>query len=113
MHGRGTRALPLISVAAGSSRDAGAISVLLEAGADPHAREAFYQYTPLHHAARSGTAGVASALLNAGADPNAWATGFNIDWGWAWTPLHLAARSNPDPDVGQGPAGGGRRLQCP
>ncbi|MYI06752.1 MAG: hypothetical protein F4059_05405, partial [Gemmatimonadetes bacterium] len=99
VHGRGTRAMPLISVAVGSSRDAGAISVLLEAGADPHARDAFYQYTPLHHAAQSGTAGVASALLNAGADPNAWATGFHIDWGWGWTPLHLAARSNTDPDV--------------
>ena len=99
MHGRGRLAVPLISVAAGSSRDPGAISVLLEAGADPHARDAFYQYTPLHHAARSGHPGVAVALLEAGADPNAWATGFNIDWGWGWTPLHLAARSNPDPDV--------------
>lgn len=99
MHGRGRLAVPLISVAAGSSRDPGAISVLLEAGADPHARDAFYQYTPLHHAARSGHPGVAVALLEAGADPNAWATGFNIDWGWGWTPLHLAARSNPDHGV--------------
>ena len=63
------------------------------------ARDDRYLYTPLHHAARSGTADVVRTLLEAGADPNAWATGFNVDWGWGWTPLHLAARSNPDPGV--------------
>ena len=99
VHGRGSRATTLISVAAGSSRDPEAISVLLEAGADLHVRDPFFQYTPLHHAARTGVADVARALLEAGADPDAWATGFNIDWGWGWTPLHLAAWSNPDPDV--------------
>ena len=27
------------------------------------------------------------------------ASGFDVDWGWDWTPLHLAAESNPDPEV--------------
>ncbi len=39
------------------------------------------------------------ALLEAGADANAWATGFATDYGWSWTPLHLAAAHNPDPEV--------------
>lgn len=113
VHGRGSLAVPLISLAAGWTRDPGTISVLLEAGADLDARDPFFQYAPLHHAARSGTAAVVSALLEAGADPNAWATGFNIDWGWGWTPLHLAARSNPDPEVVRALAEAGADLQAP
>ena len=85
--------------AAGSTRDPAVMSVLLEAGADLHARDDSDGFTALHHAARSGTAGVVRALLQAGADANIWTTGFDIDWGWGWTSLHLAARSNPDPEV--------------
>ena len=43
--------------------------------------------------------GAVRALLDADADPNAWATGFNVDFGWSWTPLLLASASNPDPEV--------------
>jgi len=42
---------------------------------------------------------VVRARLEAGADVEAWARGRNADAGWGWTPLHLAARSNPDPEV--------------
>ena len=85
--------------AAGAARDPEVISVLLAAGADVHRRDEFYGYTPLHLAAERGTAAAVRALLQAGAEADAWATGFATDWGWSWTPLHLAARSNPDPDV--------------
>ena len=59
----------------------------LEAGADVQAKDED-GYGPLHHAARSGTAAVVAALLEAGAEVNAWATGFGVDWGWDYTPLH-------------------------
>ncbi|MDE2794040.1 MAG: ankyrin repeat domain-containing protein [Gemmatimonadota bacterium] len=95
---RYSAAEPLIH-AAGSTRDPAVISMLLEAGADPHAREDNEHYTALHRAAENGTAEVVRTLLAAGADPNEWAMGFAIDWGWGWTPLQLAARSNPDPDA--------------
>ena len=90
--------LPL-NAAAAHTRDPGVVPLLLEAGADVHARAFFLDLTALHRAAESGTADAVRALLEAGADPNAWATGFSADWGWGWTPLHLAARSNPDPEV--------------
>ena len=89
---------PLVH-AAGSTRDPVVISVLLEAGADLRARDNSRHQTALHQAAENGTAEVVRTLLEAGADPNKWAMGFHIDWGWGWTPLHLAARSNPDPDA--------------
>lgn len=102
---------PLIH-AAGSTRDPAAISVLLEAGADLHVREGSQHYAALHNAAENGTAEVVRALLEAGADPNTWAMGFAIDWGWAWTPLHLAARSNPDPDAARALVEAGAALDA-
>ena len=47
-----------------------AITTLLEAGADPNARDK-YDYAPLHWAAIDGHAKVVEALLKAGADPMA------------------------------------------
>ena len=111
--GRGTRAASPLSVASASTRNADVIRVLLQAGADVAARDDFYGYTPLHNAARTGTAEVVRALLEAGADPDAWATGFSVDWGWGWTPLHLAARSNPDPEVVRVLVEGGADLDVP
>ncbi len=99
--------------AAASTRDPAVIFALLEAGADVHARDGAYARTALHHAALSGDARVVRALLEAGADPNAWATGFSVDWGWSWTPLHLAARHNPDPDVVRALVEGGADLGAP
>ena len=97
--GRYSRVAVPLAKAAEWTRDPAVISVLLEAGADPHARDDFWQYTPLHHAARQGTEEMVRALLEAGADADAWATGYNVDFGWNWTPLHLAAANNPDPGV--------------
>ena len=91
------------------------VAALLETGADINAG-AGIEGTPLLHAlsstywgrygrwetsdaAENGTLEVVRTLLEAGADPKRWAMGFHIDWGWGWTPLHLAARSNPDPDA--------------
>ena len=98
--------------AAASARNPAVIPLLLEAGADLHAKDERYGYTALHQAARSGTAAVVRALLQAGADVDAWATGFSVDWGWGWTPLHLAARSNPDPGVVTALAEAGADLQA-
>ncbi len=95
---RFSRPQPLLQAAA-HAPDPAVIHILLQAGADMQARSRRLSYTALHHAAESGTARAARALLEAGADPNAWVTGFSVDWGWGWTPLHLAARSNPDPEV--------------
>lgn len=81
------------------TRDPTVVSILLDAGAELHAGNDYRAFTPLHHAARNGTAGVVRTLLAAGADVNAWATGYSTDYGWNWTPLHLAAQSNPDPEV--------------
>ncbi|MDE2874584.1 MAG: ankyrin repeat domain-containing protein [Gemmatimonadota bacterium] len=89
---------PLLRAAA-STRDPAVIPVLLRAGADLNARDDRFGFSALHYAAESGTEVLTRTLLEAGADPNAWAMGYNVDWGWGWTPLHLAARSNPDPDV--------------
>ena len=49
-----------------------AIKVLLDAGADPNAREkALLLMTPLHWAALKGDAAAIRTLLDASADPNA------------------------------------------
>ena len=97
--GRYSRVAVPLAKAAEWTRDPAVISVLLEAGADVHARDDFWQYIPLHHAARTGTEEMVRALLEGGADADAWATGYNTDFGWNWTPLHLAAANNPDPGV--------------
>jgi len=109
----GPQATALLFTAAASTPDPAVVSMLLEAGADVHARDEFRQYTPLHQAARSGTPQVVRALLEAGADVDAWAKGFNVDWGWGWTPLHLAARSNPDPEVVSALVEAAADLQAP
>lgn len=88
------------------------VRALLAAGADVDARDDRGR-TPLHHAAKSGMPQVARALLEAGADVDAWAKGYAIDWGWGWTPLHLAARSNPDPEVVSVLAEAGADLHAP
>jgi ankyrin repeat protein len=59
---------PLHSAAAG--RHAGVLDVLLEAGADPNARQSG-GWTPLHAAARNGDVASVRLLLAAGADPAA------------------------------------------
>lgn len=102
------------------SRERGALAAraLLEAGADPSARDARGR-GPLHAAAREGHAAVLRELLAAGADPDAaddegrTALHAAAEWGWGgvlaalleagasvdpvdswgWTPLMLAAES--------------------
>ena len=48
-----------------------AVRVLLEAGADVHARASYLDRTPLHWAATGGHVEMARLLLEAGADVNA------------------------------------------
>ena len=64
--------------------DVAAVALLLEAGADPNARDVS-GWTPLHKAAGfNANPAVVGALLDAGADVHA----RDAD---GWTPLHLAA----------------------
>lgn len=107
-----SQATALLFTAAASTPDPAVVSMLLAAGADVHARDRG-EYTPLHKAALSGTPKVVRALLAAGADVDAWAEGFNVDWGWGYTPLHLAAKSNPHPEVVSALVEAGADLQAP
>ena len=98
---RGVNARPRstpLHLAVRATRDAALVSLLLEAGADVHARND-NGYTALHHAARYGTPEMVRALLRGGAAVDARALGFSIHYGWDWTPLHLAVVHNPDPEV--------------
>ena len=61
------------------------LSVILDAGFDPNAKDDD-GWTPLHHAAYNDNAIVSSVLLDAGAQPNARTNG-------GWTPLYMAALS--------------------
>ena len=66
-----------------AARGTGAtVWALLDAGADPKARDA--SWTPLHATAVAGTAEIVCALLDAGAD-------LEGRTGYGWAPLHLAA----------------------
>ena len=91
------RSTPLHHAAA-VTRDPARLSLLVEAGAEVNVRDD-RGYTPLHHAAQYGTPGMVRALLRAGALVDARALGFQIHYGWDWTPLHLAVANNPDPEV--------------
>jgi uncharacterized protein len=74
---------PLIAASAGSH--AAIVAMLLEAGANPNARQR-HGFTPLHSAAQNGDVASVEALLAAGADP----TATNDDGA---TPLALAEAS--------------------
>ena len=78
------------------TRDPAVISVMAGAGADVNARDD-RNYAPLHLTARhNANPAIVSALLEAGAEVNAWATGYHVDEGWDYTPLHEAtANRNP------------------
>ena len=80
-----------LHLAARHSEDPAVINALLNAGADPKARDK-YSATPLHIAAmHNKNPAVLTALLNAGANPNA-------DNRYT-PPLHCAARYNRNPAV--------------
>ena len=87
-----------LHLASEAGRDTAVISLLLGAGAAVQARDS-RNYSPLHKAAEGGTPSVVRALLQAGAEVDARAKGFSVDYGWDWTPLHLAAWQNADPQV--------------
>ena len=88
---------PLHFAAAWAS-DPAVVALLLQAGADVNARDED-NYAPLHRAAQGNdNPDMIRVLLDAGAEVDAWASGFSIDWGWDYTPLHLAV-SNGNPAV--------------
>ncbi len=88
----GLHPLPPLFIAAGATPHPPVIDLLVEAGADVHARE-WGGVTPLHEAAGQNTnPAIVTSLAEAGVDPNA-------QDGDAVAPLHLAAMFNRNPDV--------------
>ena len=69
-----------------------AITLLLDAGADPNARDARNEWTPLQHAIHTRRRDAALLLLDRGANPNARSAPGRL------TPLLMAAGS-PDPAI--------------
>ena len=100
-----------LHLASEAGRDTAVISLLLGAGAAVQARDS-RNYSPLHKAAEGGTPSVVRALLQAGAEVDARAKGFSVDYGWDWTPLHLAARQNADPQVAEALLAAGADLHA-
>ncbi|MYI44949.1 MAG: hypothetical protein F4123_00895 [Gemmatimonadetes bacterium] len=87
-----------LHLAAAWASDPAVVALLVQAGADVNARDGD-DYAPLHRAAQSNdNPDMIGMLLDAGAEVDAWASGFSIDWGWDYTPLHLAV-SNGNPAV--------------
>jgi len=88
----GLHPLPPLFIAAGVTPHPPVIDLLVEAGADVHARE-WGGVTPLHEAAGQNTnPAIVTSLVEAGVNPNA-------RDGDAVAPLHLAAMYNRNPDV--------------
>ena len=67
-----------------SASTADVVAALVEAGANPNARDE-YGITPLHWAAANRTAEVVTALLEAGADPKARNSAGKLPFDWAET----------------------------
>ena len=100
-----------LHLASEAGLDTAVISLLLGAGAAVQARDS-RNYSPLHKAAEGGTPSVVRALLQAGAEVDARAKGFSVDYGWDWTPLHLAAGQNADPEVAEALLAAGADLHA-
>ena len=83
-----------LHVAAGWTRDADVITLLVDAGGDVNSLDP-RGFTPLHRAARDNAGpAVIGALLEAGADPMAWTAGAPNEYlALGVTPLHEAAAS--------------------
>ena len=85
---------PLVH-AAGSTRDPAVISMLLEAGADLHVREELPALRrPASTPPKTAPRRWCGRCWRPGRTQTHGRWASHIDWGWAWTPLHLAARSN-------------------
>lgn len=88
----GLHPLPPLFIAAGATPHPPVIDLLIEAGADMHARE-WGGVTPLHEAAAQNTnPAIVTSLVESGVNPN-------VQDGDAVAPLHLAAMYNRNPDV--------------
>ena len=79
----------LLHRAAHFSSNPTVLSVILDAGFDPNAKDDG-GWTPLHFAASNDNAVVSSVLLEAGAEPDTRTNG-------GWTPLYRAVRSGKPP----------------
>ena len=94
-----TRDPAVIPQAAESNANPEVIATLLNAGADASVR-GWGGETLLHRAVRGGAPDVVSLLLRAGADVHVVGSGTQVSVGCGpSTPLHLAARNNPESAV--------------